>query len=111
MSVRLRPRELALFGLALALAAVCAFLVVHGTGKAALAVLLLPAAALILVIRPGRAFPAAVILILVLPYWWSLGSGQATVIRVAVCLAVFSVLSARNVRPTATDYALAAYII
>lgn len=95
---------------AAAVAVVLAFVLVRQSAAVAFAVVLLPFGAW-LITRKTAGLVIGLVLLLALPYWQSLGSTQASVLRVASVAAAATVLFAKT-RPrwSATDMALLVFV-
>lgn len=91
------PRQVAVLAGASIVAVASTYVLVHKSVTAAAALVLLPFVIWIIV-RPSGGLAVGLVLILIAPYWWTLGNGQATVIRVAVLSAAISAFVSRRVR-------------
>lgn len=84
---------------------------VASRGAAAAAPLLLALAVYALPRRSLYGLSAGISLVLVVPYWHTLGSPQAGLMRIAVLAALATCLFARGLRPTAVDLSVVAIIL
>lgn len=88
-----------------ALGAALAFLLVHASALMVIGVALLPIGVWLLT-RSYGGLALGLILILVLPYWHTLGSSHVTILRVASVSAALTVLVNRRFRFNRVDFAL-----
>jgi len=104
-----RPAERALAVVGAAGAVALAFVVVHRSPPAAGTLALAPLLAWLLT-RSYGGLALGLVLVLALPYWWTVGTAQATVLRLAALAAATGLLFAHRLRPCLTDVALAALL-
>jgi O-antigen ligase len=93
-----------------ALAAALAFALVHGSAAAVVAVAVVPPAVWLLS-RSHGGLVLGLILILVLPYWYSLGLSHVTILRVASLAAATTLLVNHRITLRRLDFALAVLVL
>jgi hypothetical protein len=98
-----------LIGTGVALAAALAFALVHGSPGPAVAVALLPLTVW-LVTRSYGGLALGLILVLVLPYWYSLGA-HITILRAASFAAIITLLVNRRITWRRLDLALLVFVL
>lgn len=104
----LTMQGVALIAAGATLALAVGYMLVHGRTSVAIALAFTPLLAVWLVPRPSRGLALGLVLILAVPSWWQLGGRH--VLQYAALLAAFSALSARRLRLTGADCALAVYV-
>lgn len=96
-------------GAGLCVAVVLIYLLVHRGPPVAIALAVAPIVCMIL-LRSYGGVALGMAIILVVPYWKTLGSPQVDVLRLASVFAASSLLWARGLRFTSVDFALAAFV-
>ena len=87
---------------------VLAYVLVHHSATMAIALIFLPVIVWLL-FRSKVGLVLGIALLLVVPYWYTLGSAQADVLRVASLAAASTLLFARRMRPSPIDWAVGIY--
>ena len=105
-----RPRTMrasrsALVAGAVIASVVLAYVLVRHSAAAAMALVFLPVIVWLLS-RSNGGLALGIVLLLVVPYWYTLGSAQADVLRVASVAAATTLLFARRMRPSPIDWAV-----
>jgi hypothetical protein len=88
---------------------VLAYVLVRHSASAAMALVFLPVIVWLLS-RSNGGLVLGIVLLLVVPYWYTLGSAQADVLRVASFAAATTLLFARGIRPSPIDAAVAIFV-
>ncbi len=84
---------------------VLAYVLVRHSAADAMALVFLPVIVWLLS-RPNGGLVLGIVLVLLVPYWYTLGSAQADVLRVASVAAASTLLFARRMRPSPVDWAV-----
>jgi O-antigen ligase len=98
------PQAAAIAGIGL-IAVLLAYVLVHRSATPAFALVFLPGVVWLLT-RSYGGLVLGVGLVLILPYWLSIGTAQASILRLASLAAVAGVPLGRRLTPKPTDYAL-----
>jgi O-antigen ligase len=106
---RLRVQETALAVSLGPVAVVLAYILVRRSATPAFALVLVPAVVWLLT-RSYGGLALGLALVLVLPYWMTIGAAQGSVLRLASAAAIVGVLVGRPLKPKPTDYALGVYV-
>ncbi len=91
------------------IAIILAYILVRRSATPAFALVLVPGVVWLLT-RSYGGLVLGIALVLVLPYWMTVGAAQASVLRLASAAAIAGVFVGRPVKPRPTDYALGAYV-
>ncbi len=98
-------RDIGLLGFGCVGGIALAYLVVHVSPAAAIALVMLPLAGWV-VTRTNGGISLGLVLVLVFPYWLAVGSGSASVLRVASLAAAFTVVINGGFKLKLADYSL-----
>lgn len=104
------PRAAHSFALALGCALLLGYVVARFGASVAVALLLLPVGGYLLLRHPLNGLLFGLSVILIVPYWLTLGTAQSAVFRLASLVALLTCLFARRLRLTSVDMAVVALV-